>query len=271
MLHRHLILVFLWIGTISGAGANPPASAQYSLQRANELMDGGNPLLIEGYLRAWSAASPREIDLFVAKFNVDYQRSAETASDSLYAVALSHLNTAVGIQPRRLDLWLKTIFALNQRGFYADQGDLMLILIDRSDRFGHDWLWEGDVPLEESQTVFLMTMHEHLSRWVGLSRPPIAEIRRVSERLQASFPEDGMSVATVGVSHLLEGNASLGLPHLIRATELEPRDGAIWFMLATAREADGDTAGAIAAYERVMELGDDDQKQSAASRLAALR
>jgi tetratricopeptide (TPR) repeat protein len=261
-------LFFLLIPILASA---QPSGNPFTLQRAYELIDQGNPVLIEGYLKAWSAASPREIDLFVAKFNVDYQRSVDTGSDSLFAQALGHLNTAVGIQPRRLDLWLKTIFALNQRGFHADQADLMGILLDHSDRFGHEWLWEGDAPLQESNAVFLMTMHDHLEQWVGLPEPPIAHLRAVSERISASFPSDGASRAAVGLSHLLEGNPSLGIPHLKRATELEPRNGSLWLMLAEGHESMGDVPAAIGAYERVMELGNEEQKSVAAAKLERLR
>lgn len=270
-MRRCLSLALLLLLCAAALNANPPGSPRFTLQRAYELIDQGNPVLIEGYLKAWSEASPREIDLFVAKFNVDFQRSMETGSDSLFALALGHLNTAVGIQPRRLDLWLKTIFAMNQRGFYADQADLMRLLLDQSDRFSHEWLWEGDAPLQESKTVFLMTMHDHLEQWVGLENPPVAHLRVVAERISASFPSDGASRAAVGLSHLLEGNATSGVPHLKRATDLEPRNGSLWLMLAEGYEAMKDVAAARAAYDRVMELGSDEQKSVAASKLNRLR
>lgn len=264
---QHLLVLLLFPILASAQ----PSGNPFTLQRAYELIDQGNPVLIEGYLKAWSAASPREIDLFVAKFNVDFQRSVDTGSDSLFAQALGHLNTAAGIQPRRLDLWLKTIFALNQRGYYADQADLMRMLLDQSDRFEHEWLWEGDAPLQESKTVFLMTMHDHLEQWVGLPEPPVAQLRAVSERINASFPSDGASRAAVGLSHLLEGNPALGVPHLKRATELEPRNGSLWLMLAEGYEAMKDVAAARSAYDRVMVLGNDEQKSVAASKLERLR
>lgn len=199
MKSQHLF-VFLLLPIL--ASAQPPGIT-FTLQRAYELIDQGNPLLIEGYLKAWSEASPREIDM--------------------------------------------------------------------SDQFGHEWLWEGDAPLQESKTVFLMTMHDHLEQWIGLETPPIAHIRRVAERLSASFPGDGASRAAVGLSHLLDGNASLSVPHLKRATELEPRNGSLWLMLAEGYEAAGDIAAAIGACERVLELGNEEQKSVAASKLERLR
>jgi tetratricopeptide (TPR) repeat protein len=269
MLLRLFLLV--WLLQSVAAESRAQSTSRFTLKRAYELIDQGNPVLIEGYLKAWSAVSPREIDLFVAKFNVDFQRSADTGSDSLFAQALGHLNTAAGIQPRRLDLWLKTIYALNQREFYADQADMMILLMDRSDQFNHDWLWEGDAPLQESKTVFLMTMHDHLEQWVGRPAPPVAHIRRVATRLSESFPSDASAVAAIGLSHLLEGNPALGVPYLKRATELEPRNGSLWLMLAEAYEATADLPAAISAYDRVIELGNEEQKSVAAAKLERLR
>lgn len=271
MRHLRLLSLVLLGFTTQHLVANPPSSGRFTLQKASELIDAGNPLFIEGYLRAWSATSPREIDLYVAKFNVDFQRFQKTGSDSLYSRSLSHLNSAVGMQPRRLDLWLKTIYALNTRGYHADQSNLMVVLLDASDRFEHQWLWEGDVPLEESEAVFLMTMHDHLEQWIGLAQPPVAQIRRVAGRIHASFPLDGASRAAVGLSHLIEGQPALGVPHLKRATELEPSNGSVWLMLAEAYQAVNDIPASVDAYQAVTRFGNEEQREVAASELERLR
>ncbi len=246
------------------------AQPRHTLSQAYELIDEGNPYRIEAYLNAWSAASPREIDLFVARFNYDYDRSVSLRSDSLYASALGHLNVAVGIQPMRLDLWLKTIYALNQRGYYADQADLMIALMDASDRQSHEWLWEGDMPLQESKTVFLLTMHDHLQQWIGLSEPPARHLRRVAARLSELFPRDASAVAAIGLSHILEGATKEGVRFLTRATELEPSNGSVWYMLAGAYESEGDVAGAVAAYRQLENVGNEEMKAVARERLKAL-
>ncbi len=69
--------------------------ARRGILRASEVRRGSDLATLQ---RAYEL-----IDLFVEKFNVDYQHSVDIGSDSLFTQALMHLNTAVGIQPRRLE------------------------------------------------------------------------------------------------------------------------------------------------------------------------
>lgn len=247
------------------------AQLRYDLETAYRLIDQGDTATTEAYLDRWKSLAPNDIDLFVAYFNYQFQRSIDTDSDSLFTIALQHLNTAVGIQPRRLDVWLKTIFAMNHRGFHDDQADLMLNLMDASDRFEHNWLWEEDQPLPESRDVFLMTMHDHLQQWIGMERPPTRNIRSVAERLSKSFPQDANTKAVIGLSHIQDRDYARAIPFLLDAARLDPENGSVYYMIGMSHEELGNVAEAIAAYERMRDVGNEEMRAFASRKLEDLR
>ncbi len=247
------------------------AQLQYDLETAYQLIDQGDSTSTEAYLNRWKTFAPNDIDMHVASFNFHYERSSRSGSDSLFTLALRHLNTAVGIQPRRLDVWLKTIFAMNQRGYFDDQADLMLNLLDASDRFEHQWLWEKNQPMEEARDVFLMTMHDHLQQWIAMEHPPTRNIRSVATRLSESFPLDGNTKAVIGLSHIQDRDYTRAIPHLVEAVRLDPENGSVYYMLGMSHEELGNIPEAIAAYERMIEVGNDEMKAFATKKLEELK
>lgn len=250
-----------------------PLSAQlrYDLETAYRLIDQGDAAATESYLQRWKAFAPNDIDMRVASYNFYYERSTKNGSDSLFTIALQHLNSAVGIQPRRLDVWLKTIFAMNQRGYYDDQADLMMNLLDASDRYEHQWLWEGNQPLEDGRDVFLMTMHDHLQQWVALERPPTRNIRSVATRLSESFPQDANTKAVIGLSHIQDRDYARAIPYLLEAVRLDPANGSVYYMIGMSNEELGNIPEAITAYDRMMQVGNEEMQAFAARKLAELR
>jgi len=250
-----------------------PLSAQlrYDLETAYRLIDQGDAAATESYLQRWKSFSPNDIDMHVASFNFHFERSTISGSDSLFTIALQHLNSAVGIEPRRLDVWLKTIFAMNQRGYYDDQADLMINLLDASDRFKHQWMWEGNQPLEEEHDLFLMTMHDHLQQWIALERPPTRNIRSVATRLSESFPWDANTKAVIGLSHIQDRDYTRAIPFLLEAVRLDPSNGSVYYMIGMSHEELGNIPEAIAAYERMVEVGNEEMKAFAARKLEELR
>jgi tetratricopeptide (TPR) repeat protein len=247
------------------------AQLRYDLQTAYQLIDQGDISATQSYLDRWKAFAPNDIDMHVASFNFHYERAAEHGSDSLFTLALQHLNSAVGIQPQRLDVWLKTIFAMNQRGYYDDQADLMMNLLDASDRYEHQWLWEGNQPLEEGRDVFLMTMHDHLQQWIALERPPTRNIRSVATRLSESFPQDANTKAVIGLSHIQDRDYTRAIPYLLEAIRLDPENGSVYYMLGMSHEELGNVAEAVSAYEKMIEVGNEQMRAFAAEKLEELR
>lgn len=262
-----LILLILLVSITSPLSAQ----LQYDLETAYQLIDQGDSTSTEAYLNRWKTFAPNDIDMHVASFNFHYERSSRSGSDSLFTLALRHLNTAVGIQPQRLDVWLKTIFAMNQRGYYDDQADLMMNLLDASDRYKHQWLWEGNQPLEEGRDVFLMTMHDHLQQWIALERPPTRNIRSVATRLSESFPQDANTKAVIGLSHIQERDYTRAIPYLLESIRLDPENGSVYYMLGMSHEELGNVAEAVSAYESMMRVGNEEMQEFATRKLAELR
>jgi hypothetical protein len=145
-------------------------------------------------LNAWSAASPKDPELFIAFFNY-YVRKSITESISLDGTqkdknllvlndtasgkpvgylnastnyksdvlqkGFDYINQGIALFPTRLDMRFGKIYMLGQAENYPVFAQEIVTAIEYGNTIKNQWLWKDGKPLEEAKQFFLRSLQDY--------------------------------------------------------------------------------------------------------------
>lgn len=189
-------------------------------------------------LAEWTAATPDDIDLYIARFNhyINYSMTLAESSAAASALAdsgLAVIDRAIGLFPDRLDLRFGKIYFLGQTMQWQPFADEILSTLDRSGAIGHRWQFpnfdnEGEVLIVEGVQDYLYTLFDAVQNAGQDGGTDIVpNIRRIAHRAAQLFPSEPSFLSALAYTYIHDGDLPTALRHLNRAEQLAPTDRAV--------------------------------------------
>lgn len=215
------------------------ASREQYLQRYNLLASkmGADGAGIETVLNKWAADYPEDVDMLLGKFYYYLSKSRSTAveprdadrylgappvltlkdsldnpvnyfqvnnyDDELFGKSAKAVDSAIELNPQRLDLRLYKIAALIE--YEKDSPDMALSslksLIDYNAHNAPQWEYPG---VEMDEDTFASTMQEYCYSFFRIgSDSGFEAFRELSEKLLAFYPDNPMFMTNIGSYHFV--------------------------------------------------------------------
>ncbi len=258
-----LTATLAWVA-LAGAGESPELDKR--LESARDALAAGRPDEAERLYRRLIAADPQRVEPYAGLAEVYVARGQRQAAVTLilqvarklipsrrYAEAIAPLARAAELAPERVEIHTLLGRALAEERRYASAARVYerAVALGASDLETLLYLaasnWESE-QLEAAEAAYRRALELH------------------ADAFGAHFH--------FGQFLLFEGRAAGALRHLERAAAERPERADVAFHLARARAESGDSAGAVAAYDRVLELDGEDGselREKARRALAPLR
>jgi arylsulfatase A-like enzyme/Tfp pilus assembly protein PilF len=229
--------------TLTG-GISPAAERSFYCESMVPATYGCNPLL--GLVRGrWKYILTTRAELYdLAHDYQELENLAATRADERLAMdaelrEILNKYARESSREERIDLDEKALQSLRALGYVGRTATSPDLAIDP----------DRDDPKDLIDFHLLnMAVYEQNDEWQATRGTELAE-RMIAER--PDLPSGYLHLADLA---LAESDLAKALPHLIRASELDPGDAMIWFRLGRAYGELGESRQAIEQYERALEL-----------------
>lgn len=242
MVMKKLLLIGALLLALSTQGQSYPAQFQ-------EALDKGNTRAQRAILADWQLASPKDVDLYVARWNYyvnGYMEEGQTGDLSIRDRAMvdsgfAVIDEAISLYPDRLDLRFGKIYFLGQIQQWDDFVEEICRTLDYSVQIGHSWNFngvrgEGKTIMTEGMQDYQWDMYGQIEM-VGDSlsaagREMAQRIGRVAKATLEAFPSDVEAMNMMGVYNMLVRDYERAVKFLLRAEKIAPTHPAVLCNLA---------------------------------------
>lgn len=253
-------------------------------------------------LKEWRAARPNDPELYVCYFNYYVNKSVDEVislgieskgngfeiTDSTGAVVgylgseTSYKKTYVdsaflliseGIRkfPDRLDMRFGKTYLLGETHNYTAFADEVIAALNYGVAHGHKWKWSEGKKVDTPQQFFLSSIQDYTVTLYNSGKAQLPLMRKVSEEVLKHYPEHLESLSNMAITYMLEGNNDKGLIYLLKAETINPKDAIVLNNIAEAYKRKEDKPNAIAYYNKVIAVGDEETAAYARKQLEALK
>jgi tetratricopeptide (TPR) repeat protein len=255
-------------------------------------------------LSAWSAASPKDPELFIAYFNY-YVRKSMTETISLDAdqkdknlVTLTdtasgktvgylnastnyrsdvlqkgfdYINQGIALYPTRLDMRFGKIYMLGQAENYPAFAQEIVTAIDYGNTIKNAWLWKDGKSLEDARQFFLSSLQEYNATIYNTEDDNLLPfMRQISEAVIKYYPDHVESLSNIALTYLIAAEYDKAIPFLLKAEKAAPTDVIVLNNIAEAYKRKGDKTNAKAYYEKIIKHGNKEEIEDARRKIESL-
>ncbi len=248
-------------------------------------------------LKRWEAGRPDDPELFVSYLNYYVSQSRHLGvsqkpgkGDSLkltkeddpkvigflgeqYDVTLvnkgiDYIDRGIAKYPDRLDMRFGKVFVLGLVGDFVRFKDEIIRAVDHSAANKNGWAWLDGKPLENPRVFMLKSLQGYVVQLFDAGDEEAKLIRPIAEAVLRYYPDHVESLSNLAITYQLEKDFQRALPPLIKAEILAPSDPVIIGNLAWCYYNLRRRSEALSYYEKLKKLGDEEQKELAAEKIA---
>lgn len=269
--------------------------SQEYLAEYNKLIEDQTWDEVPGLLNRWVADEPNNVEARMLSYNYYFEKSkgrppaskkepvktsktnapirktAPIVNDSLFHIALSHLHSAIEVDPRRLDPHLALAYSWREKGDVASHLDVVLKLIDLNHKIKSKWLWVKGEPVKDAEEFFKATIQAYNHELFNMPEPQIDAIEAISEKMIRYYPEDAENYSNLGACKMSRGMPAEAMSYYAEAYEKAPDDMVVVGNMAIAYKELGQNEEAIRFYEIMQQKGNYKQMEYAKSQIAELK
>ena len=251
------------------------SEAQVYTQRMEEAVSQGDTALQRKILREWLFEWPADPDRMLAQSAFNKQQytteTDSTARAAYLAESLAQIQTAKRDFPDRLDIRFAYIALLGEQGNYDMYTTEILDLLDTHDRIGTDWLWRNNNKLSDVDSFVRQYVDMYTLLMYNTKNDALLPLMdTISHRMLESRPDHVPALLSLSINAQREQDYPSAIAYLERAKTAEPGNTSVWDNLGLAYEKMGDTASAIASYEEIRKIGNEQEKAYATRKLQEL-
>lgn len=255
-------------------------------------------------LNAWAAASPKDPELFFAQFNyyvrqsmaevvsIDRNQQGDTSfvlTDTGTGKPVAFLNASVkyksgvlqkgfdcinqgiALHPKRLDMRFGKIYMLGQAENYVEFVKEIVTTVDYSNAINNTWLWKEGKLLEDPKQFFLGSLQDYITVIYNTENDSLLPfMRQISEAVVKYYPDHVESLSNIALTYLIAGDYDKGLPYLLNAEKVAPKDIIVLNNIAETYKRKGDKSNAKIYYEKIIKHGSQEEKDDAREKIKGL-
>jgi len=291
----------LFILILVALGAFGRTSAQNYTEKFRKLIVEKDSTGVEKLLREWEKSSPRDPEMFIAQYNYFALKSKRevvsltpekpkgegfllsntesgepagflgttvTYDSATLRRGFDYIDRGIALYPTRLDMRFGRMYMLGESGQFAEFTKKILETIELGYKTGHRWTWKGDKPLEDPKGFFLGSMQTYVRTLYETGDDGhLPMMREISEAVLRYEPDHVESLSNIAISYLVAQEMGKALPYLLRAEAIAPTDIVILSNIAEAYSRQGDVINAKLYYEKIIEHGNEEEKEFAREKI----
>jgi len=277
------------------------ANAQDFHSRFKQACDKNDTTAQSNILQQWSAANAKDPELFIAYFNyyvtkarremisvgpnqnnngfelsdstgkkVGYLGSSVNYDLAILQKGYDYIDQGISLYPTRLDMRFGKVYMFGQTENYAAFTKTLVETIDYGNSIGGAWLWKEGMP--DSKKFFLGTIQEYMNTLYNTGDDNLLpNMRDVSEAVLKYYPDHVESLSNVAITYIVIGQYDKGLPYLLKAEKLAPKDVIVLNNIAEVYTRTNDKQNAKIYLNKIIKYGNKEEQQDAKERLKALQ
>ena len=255
-------------------------------------------------LKQWELNDSNDPELYTSYYNYHYRRAHHsyieintsqtsnngfTLSDSLgnevgyleqrHTYDKVELEKAVaiidkGIQkhPNRLDMRFGKIYLLGSVELWHEFTEEILRTIEYSSKNNNEWLWTLDEKIADGEGTLLGSIQDYQVQLFETENDDLlSKVRQIAEKILSYYPKDVQSISNIAVTYLYTEQYDKGLEQLLKAEKIKPDDTIVLSNIARTYELKNDVESAKLYYNKIISIGDEDEKEFAQYKLSQLQ
>ncbi len=270
--------------------------AQSYHEKFNSLIGTRDTIALEKILKEWEKDSSGNAELYTSWFNYYIVKGRKennvSPSDSvlilkdstgkaIYSVrgeyyyvetiakGLKKLNEGIKKHPARLDMYFGKAWLFGDMGKANEQADVIVTVIEKSRKNKNKWLWTNNQPLADAKAFMLKNIQNYLVQM--LEQQKVDAAQKACKSILSVYPSHVETLCNYSVSFFYKNDYDKAIEILNKAESIEPRDVVVLTNMAYAYRQKNDKAKAKIYFEKVLEYGDDADKDYARGQLEELK
>jgi len=250
------------------------------------------------HLQLWESKEPDNPEMFIAYFNyfihrkrfsgvsIDKERKGEGSTleitdpqsgeivgymneSTQYDIedvltAVEYLDRGINIAPNRLDMHFGKIHILNEIGYYKMAGSGLFDTLVISKKINNNWLWADNEELEDGESVFVYSIQDYYSLWLNAAtEESFAQAKLCAEKQIELYPEYIYAYNILAVYYSMNKQLQEALKYFLQAEVIDPNDCIVLLNIGRTYVSMNNKQKAGEYFRRVLEIGDERNKQYA--------
>lgn len=254
-------------------------------------------------LLKWEKAEPNNPELFTSYFNHYFLKSRKTgvAIESKQSGELSltlkdsvgkewfmndkvwfdksvldkgfvYINKGIEKYPKRLDMRFGKAYVYGQLGDWDSFTKHIVQTIDYGNSINNKWIWTNNQALENPDDFFIGSIQDYVLQLYNTNDDSLlTNMREISEKVIEYYPNEVKFLSNIAITYIVLGKYDKGLPYLLKAEKINPKDYIILGNIGTAYKRLDDKENAIIYFKKALEYGDEYTKEFATKELEELK
>jgi tetratricopeptide (TPR) repeat protein len=258
---------------------------------------------IKTILNNWKKESVDDVEYYIAAFNFYFRESQEemiqltqeepqenqeaivlsdslgnksgflysqiNSNDSLFTISQNHIDEAIKLFPNRLDLRFGKIHTLGEVENYKDFTIEILKTINYSISLNHKWLWSKNKDLEDSENFFIDAIQRYQNTLFQVESDE--NLKKITKKMYENFPNNIYVISSYGVTFLIERKNNEALELYLKAEKINPNDTIVLNNIGLIYERLLDKVNALSYYQKIVKIGNENEKSMAQKKINSLK
>ena len=289
------VFSFLIIGQLESA------DYQSEFNKYFKSKDYDNQLRI---LKLWESSNPNDAELYTCFFNFYYAKSREelltltvekpdgeslafadstgrvagyigsqiTTDTDNFTLCIKKIDEGIAHYPNRLDMRFGKIYALGQVKDWDNFTKEIVESIKYSKTNNNNWTWTNNEKKEDGKEFFLGSLQDYqLQLYNTEDDKLLPKMRDIAIAVLEIYPTHIESLSNLSITYMISKDYDKAIDVLIRAENLNPKDGIVLMNLAHAYKMNGKKDKAITYYTKAIGFVDAQSKEFARKQISELK
>lgn len=255
-------------------------------------------------LKKWEEKEPTNPELFTSYFNYFLRKSREelvsitknqpkgeslvledstgklagyigseiTYEKKFIKKAIEKIDQGILLHPNRLDMRFGKIYILGEIEDWQNFSDEIIKTIKYSKINNNEWTWTNNEKGEYNKDFLLGSVQDYQKTLFNTEKDELLlYMRLIAEEILKIYPNHIESLSNISITYLIKGDYDKGIEVLLKALEINPKDGVILRNIGQGYKLKGDKANAIKIYEKMLVLDDQDSIDFAKEQIEMLK
>lgn len=252
----------------------------------------------------WEESNPKDAELYTSYFNYYFAKSREevlslttneptgealilqdstgkvagylgsekTTDKGNFEMCLKKIDEGLSLYPNRLDMRFGKIYALGQVKDWANFTKEIIESINYSKVNSNNWTWTNNKKKEDGKEFFLGSLQDYqLQLYNTEDDKLLTNMRDIANAVLEIYPTHIESLSNLSITYMISKNYAKAIEVLLRAENINPKDGIVLMNLAHGYKMNGDKDKSIQYYMKAIEFVDAESKEYAKKQISELK
>jgi tetratricopeptide (TPR) repeat protein len=195
---------------------------------------------------------------------VGYMNKAVHYDTGDILIATGYLDEGLLIAPNRLDMHFGKIHILNEVGFYEISGNELFATLNISKKINNEWLWANNEKIEDGERFFINNLQDYYGLWLNAKTiEAYNQVKLCAEKQLELYPENIYAYNILAVYYSINEEFQKALQCFSQAKKINPNDCMVLINIGRTYQNMNNTNKSEEYYRRVIEIGNEQEKQQA--------